>query len=232
MFKFIVKTVFSFTLIVAVAHSQTNAEQVLQKMQQKFDQVKNYQVDVKVKIDVDFLKVPESEATIYFKAPDKIAMKTGDKFALMPKEGLNFNPGSLLKGKYSGVMEKDAKINGRMNYTVKVIPTGSNSDVVLSTFWIDKETYYISRIETTTKTNGSFTLDLTYPSKSVYPLPSSMVFSFEVGMFNMPKAFGGGKGKEKGKGSGNPGAKTPGKVYITYKNYKVNKGVPDSVFKK
>ncbi len=221
------RQLFLFMLIAFVALPQSDGGKILEQVKKKFNAIKDYEVDVKIKIDVEFLKVPDNDATLYYKAPDKVTMKTGDKFALMPKEGLNFNPANLLNGKYTSVLEGDAKINGKPHYIAKVIPMGGDGNVVLSTLWIDKSSYFISRVETTTKNSGTFQLDMVYPANSKYPLPSSMTFSFEVGKFNFPKGFGGNK-KEKNPASTN----TPGKVYITYKNYKINKGIPDSIFKK
>lgn len=207
--------------------SQSESDKILNQVKKKFDAIKDYEVDVKVKIDVDFLKVPDTEAKIYYKAPDKIQMKTGDNFALIPKDGLNFSPANLLTGKYTSMYEGDTKINGKLQHIVKVIPLGNTGDVVLSTLWIDKSTFYISKVETTTKMNGTFQIDLIYPASSKHPLPSKMTFSFEVGKFNLPKGFGGKKKKPETTSN-----KTPGKVYIDYKNYKVNKGLSDSIFKK
>ena len=220
------KILLLFTLLLFTAFPQTEADKILNSVKKKFDAVKDYQVDVRIKIDVEFLKVPDNDAKIYFKAPDKIKMETGDNFALIPKEGLNFSPANLLNGKYTAVYEGDTKMNGAAHHIIKVIPTGGSGDVVLSTLWINKSTLFISKVETTTKFNGTFQIEMVYPKDSKFPLPMNMTFSFEVGKFNLPKGFGGKKKTE------TPGSKAPGKVYITYKNYIVNKGVPDSIFKK
>ena len=57
----------------------------------EFDKIEDYEVDVVIKIDINFLKVPESKAKIFFKKPDKVRLKS-EGFALLPKEGLNFSP--------------------------------------------------------------------------------------------------------------------------------------------
>ena len=59
-----------------------------------------------------------------------------------------------------------------------------------------------------------------------YPLPSSMIFTFNIERLNLPKGMAG----ELNKNKSNDEKKTTGKVYITYSNYKVNKDIPDSVF--
>ncbi len=72
-------------------------DQILQKVVANFEKIKDYEVDVNIKVDVEFLKVPESNAKIFFKQPDKIALKS-EGFAMLPKNGFNFSPASLLKG--------------------------------------------------------------------------------------------------------------------------------------
>jgi hypothetical protein len=59
--------------------------------QAEFEKIDDYQVDVRIKVDVDFLKMPEREATIYYKKPDKFHIDS-ENFAMLPKSGLNFSP--------------------------------------------------------------------------------------------------------------------------------------------
>ena len=72
-----------------------DAEQILNEVKDKFNKIKDYEVDVSIFVDVDFLKVPESNAKIYFKQPDLVKLDS-EGFALLPKEGVNFSPIKLL----------------------------------------------------------------------------------------------------------------------------------------
>jgi hypothetical protein len=88
----------------------------------------------------------------------------------------------------------------------------------------------IRKVESTTRTNGTFTIDLKYDEdKKNYYLPISMVFGFNIDKMNISKAFTGQAETESLK---NIGRSTSGKVYITYSNYKVNKGLSDKIFEK
>jgi outer membrane lipoprotein-sorting protein len=203
---------------------------ILDNVKQNFDRVQDYEVNVKIKVDVDFLKVPETEAIIFFKQPDKIQFHS-ESFALLPKEGLNFSPLSILKGEYTAIYDREDTIDGKKTSVVKVIPLGEGGNIILSTLWIDQSANVIRKIESTTKAAGTFSINLKY-DKSVnnYPLPASMIFSFNVDKMKIPKGFSGDMGsEEKNKNDDKP---TKGKVYITYSNYKVNKGIPDEIFKK
>ncbi len=228
----IIKNVLILLLVTTISFAQNlKPEDVLDKVKENFEKVKDYEVDVKIKVDVNFLKVPESKATIFYKNPDKIRLKS-EGFALLPKEGLNFSPYSFLKGDYTSIFDKEKDVDGKPCYSIKIIPLGDRGDLILTTLLIDKEKYIIRKIESTTKTNGTFSIDLKYDNNIKYPLPSSMIFAFNVQKMQMPKEITGDIGGEDSseKENQHKGRTTMGKVYINYSDYKVNEGIPDSVF--
>ncbi len=228
----IIKNLIILLLFTTVSFGQNlKPEDVLDKVKENFGKVNDYEVNVTIKVDVDFLKVPESNATIFYKKPDKIRLKS-EGFALLPKEGLNFSPYSFLEGDYTSIFDKDQEVDGRPCYSVKIIPLGDRGDLILTTLLIDKEQFIIRKIESTTKTNGTFSIDLKYDNNIKYPLPSQMIFTFNVQKMQMPKEITGDIGGEENSGKENQSGNktTTGKVYVTYSDYKVNKGIPDSIF--
>jgi len=195
-----------------------------------FNKVNDYQVDVNIKVDVEFIKVPETKAKIYFKQPDKVHLKA-DGFAMLPKNGMEFSPSSLIKKDYTAIYEQDVDLNGYKTSIVKVIPLGDQGEVILSTLWIDQKKQVIRKVESTTKTNGTFTIDFTFDDKIKYPLPSKIIFSFNMDKMNLPSTITGETNNENpDKKNKNVGSTTKGQVIVNYSNYVVNKGVPDSIF--
>jgi len=215
---------------ICVAGQNKEPEKILNDVLNNFSKINDYKVDVEIKIDVSFLKVPNTKALIYFKQPDKAHIESRG-FALLPKGALDISPTSLLKGKYTAFFDRIEDYEGVKAAVIKTIPLGESEDVILSTFWIDKEKKRIMKVEVSTKLNGTFNIELKYSKKIQYPqLPSSMVFSFDVSKLNISKRFTGGEGKDK-EGGNNTGP-ILGKVFVNYSNYVVNKGIPDSVFTK
>ena len=137
-----------------------------------------------------------------------------------------------MEGDYTAIFDKENVIGGNPCYLIKIIPLGDKGDLILSTLWIDKNKYVIRKIESTTKSNGTFTIDLKYDNDFKYPLPSSMVFTFNVQKMQMPKEITGDMTDETNeeKDKQNKSRTTTGKVYINYSDYKVNSGLPDSLF--
>lgn len=206
-----------------------NADEIIDGVIKNFNQVKDYVVDVSIKVDIKFIKVPETKAKIYFKQPDKIHLEA-DGFAMLPKNGMGFSPTFFLTKNYTAIYEKDVDLNGYKTSIVKVIPTDDQSDVVLSTLWIDQSKKLIRKVESTTKTNGTFTIEFSYDDKLKYSLPTKIVFSFNVDKSKIPRILNDGTNKDTSTKNKNSDSMTNGKVIVQYYNYVVNKGISDSVF--
>lgn len=222
LFIILVLSVFTFP-------QKKDPQKILDNVVSQFNLVQDYEVDVNIKVDVEFLKVPESKAKIYFKQPDKISLKS-DGFAMLPRNGFNFSPSTLLKDDYTAIYEKEEIIVGKNLTLIKVIPLGNSSDIILSTLWIDESINAIRKIESTTKINGTFTIEFSYDDKMKFTLPTRMIFSFNIDKMNFPSSMMGNTDTRKKRTEKTTDSLTKGKVYVEYSNYKVNKGIPDSVF--
>lgn len=207
-----------------------NPEEILEKVRTEFEKIEDYRADITIKVDVAFLKMPDREATIFYKKPDKFHVDS-ENFALLPKSGLNFSPLGFLNYKYTSFYEREDTINGLITSVIKVIPLETSADVILSTLWIDIKRNIIVKVESSRKPQGTFTIDLQYlKTEEGFLLPSSMVFSFTVDRSALPKRFNeDAVSKSEKTNKDNKDAET-GKVYLTYSNYKINTGLKDEIF--
>ena len=220
------KIYFLFFVPVMIFAQSKNPDVIVNNIRQAFSKVKDYSVNVDIKVDVSFLKVPEMKAKLFFKQPDKMHIESSG-FALLPKDGLYTSPMSFLKNDYTAIFARDEVFNGINTSVVKIIPLNDKGDLILTTLWIDQSKNEIVKVESTTKVNGTFTLILHYGNNK-YPLPDSMQFSFNAEKLKMPQLPTDQSDNGKKKNSG----MVSGKVFISYSNYEVNKGIPDSVFEK
>ncbi|MGA7721384.1 MAG: hypothetical protein WCA84_09410 [Ignavibacteriaceae bacterium] len=222
------KIFLSLFLITAVCFSQSkDPDLIIKNLKDNFKKVKDYTADVDIKVDVSFLKVPEMKAKIYFKQPDKTHIES-DGFAMLPKDGLYTSPLSLLNGEYTAIYSGDELFDGHKTYVVKIIPLNDKGDVILSTLWIDQSENLLRKVESTTKTNGTFIIILKYDNNN-FPLPQNIEFTFNTSRLKLSR--NSMEEDNSNNNKNNPGNST-GKVFLTYSNYIVNKGIPDSMFPK
>jgi len=215
---------FIFTSI-TTAQSK-NANEIINNLKIEFEKVKDYQVNVKIKIDATMIKMPEMKAEFYFKQPDKTFVKS-TSFAMIPKQGVNFSPVSYLKGEYTAVYARNENVDGRELSVLKIIPNKEDSEILLTTMWVDQEKNVIRKVESTTKESGTFNLDFIYEEQMNYPLPSNIIFSFNLAKMGLPEN---PEDKPKRKKGRRDISGMKGKVVLTYSDYKVNSNLPDSLF--
>lgn len=206
-----------------------DAEKILDAVKKKFDAVRDYEVDVSIKLDFEFVKMPDTKAKIYFKQPDKVKIDAKG-FAMLPKQSLNFSPKQFLSGNYTAIYVKTETDNGNKLDVVKIIPESDSTGIVLSTLWIDQAQSVIRKIETTSKRAGTIKIELSYDNKN-RGLPSQLKFNFSAEKSqqqNTPQENKDDQDEHNMRWRNR--SELSGSVIVTYSNYKINKGIPDSFF--
>jgi len=222
----LVAFLFSFS-----AKAQT-ADDLLQKVRAKLEKVNDYEAKGKMKTNVVFIKAPVASVKIYFKKPNKLRIHNESGMSFIPKGTININLNNLFMdgpAAYDVIDQgKEANTNLRV---IKLLPKNENSDVVLSTLYIDEANSLIKKSKTTTKDNGTYELEMTYGKYSEYGLADKVLFSFNTKDYKLPKgvAFDYDDGTKK-KDDADKLKNKKGEVEIIYSSYTINKGVPDSVF--
>ncbi|HCL83013.1 MAG TPA: hypothetical protein DIC22_03510, partial [Chitinophagaceae bacterium] len=86
--------------------------------------------------------------------------------------------------------------------------------------------------KTTTRESGTYEVELSYGKFIAVGMPDKIVFSFNTRDFKLPKGvtFDYDDGSEKKK-QAETGKNQRGKIEITFLDYSINKGLPDSLFK-
>ncbi len=181
-----------------------------------------------MKTDVAFIKAPPGKVTIYYKKPDHFKLKRDNGISIIPKNGMSFNVGALLaSNEFTAIPSGETTINGVRVSTVRLLPNKENTDVVLTTLYIDVSRLLIIQANTTTRDNGTFEMELFYKNYIPYGLPDRVVLTFNAKDYKLPK--GVTLDYETGQSAPKKGD-TKGKVEINYNRYLINKGVALSEF--
>lgn len=216
--------------VVLVVQSQSAGE-VINQVKAKLEKVNNYEAIGKMKTSVIFIKVPVANVKVYYKKPNKLRINNESGISFIPKGSANINLSNIFISTIGFDMidmGREIKTNLRI---IKLLPKDENSEVILSTLYIDEAQSLIRKAKTTTKENGTYELEMSYGKYAEYGLADKLVFTFNTKDYKLPKGitfdYDDGSKKEQ---SADKLKDKKGKVEITYSNYSINKGVPDSVF--
>jgi outer membrane lipoprotein-sorting protein len=221
-----------FLLVHSILIHAQDADKLIKEVKAKLNTVKDYQATGKLKTDVAFLKLPISKVQVYYKNPNQFKIKKDGGISLLPKNGMSINLNNLLmQEQFVAVAAGTVTLNSILVKVIKLLPLVENSDLVLTTLYIDDKKLLILKATSTTRDNGSYDMEFQYGKFAQYGLPDKVVFSFQTKDYKLPKgitfeyesgdiAKAAAKSKDK-----------KGKVEITYDQYIINKGLTDQVFR-
>lgn len=206
---------------------------LVMKVKAKLDLVKDYIADGRMKTDVVFIKAPIGNVKVFFRAPNKFRLKKDGGISLLPKGGVSVNMNSLITTTdFVALSAGEIVIGGTKTRIVKLLPADENNEIVLTTLYIDEANLLVRKAVTTTKESGTYEIQMSYGAYAQFGLPDKVVFSFNTKDYKLPKGITLEFEDDEKKLTESEKIKNrKGRVEITYTNYVINKGVPDSVFK-
>jgi hypothetical protein len=206
---------------------------LVMKVKAKLDQVNDYEAEGKMKTDVAFIKAPIGKVRVFYKKPNKFRLKKDGGISLLPKGGVSVNMNSIFTaGDFVALAAGESMVNGTNTRVVKLLPINENSDIVLTTMYIDEANLLIRKSVITTRENGTYTIEMNYGKFASYGLPDKVIFSFNTKDYYVPKGITLEFDDANEKPTEAARLKNrKGKVEITYSNYVINKGIADAVFK-
>ena len=217
----------------AQIYAQGNANTMLRAVYSKMMKANDYSVQANIKVDMPFIRILPVEVKIYYKQKDKFKVES-KSIAVVPRQGFDQIPKLLAdSNSFTSMVQGDELVESIPTKLINVIPLSDTGDLILAKFWVDPKRSVIMKSQLTTRSSGTILTEYTYGSQVAYGLPDQMIFSVDVNKFKMPKGVAtedankNASGKEE---KGKDGKK--GKIFVVLTNYQVNKGIPDSVFKK
>lgn len=229
----IIILLFIFQLSLLATASAQDATALVMKVKAKLDQVSDYEADGKMKTNVAFIKAPIGKVKVFYKRPNKFRLKKDGGISLLPKGGVSVNMNSLVTtDEFVALAAGEAIVGGVKTTVVKMLPTNENSEVVLTTMYIDEANLLIKKAVSTTKENGTYEIEMSYGKLASFGLPDKVIFSFNTKNYKLPKGltleF---EDNEKPLTEEQKLRNKKGRVEITYTSYAINKGIADAVFK-
>lgn len=203
---------------------------LVEKLKAKLSLVKDYTAEGKIKTDVAFIKAPVGRVKVYYKQPDHFRLQKEKGISLLPRGGVSVNMSTIVSVKnFIAIGAGKDVVDGIPVTVVKLIPSGDNNDIVLSTLYIDEAHLLIMKAVTTTRDNGTYEINMHYGKYAAYGLPDKVSFAFNTKDYKLPKGV-----TLEFEDEAPPAARSlknkKGRVEITYNSYTINQGLPDKVF--
>lgn len=184
----IIILLFIFQLSLLATASAQDATALVMKVKAKLDQVSDYEADGKMKTNVAFIKAPIGKVKVFYKRPNKFRLKKDGGISLLPKGGVSVNMNSLVTtDEFVALAAGEAIVGGVKTTVVKMLPTNENSEVVLTTMYIDEANLLIKKAVSTTKENGTYEVEMSYGKLASFGLPDKVIFSFNTKNYKLPK---------------------------------------------
>lgn len=216
-----------------VTLSAQDANQIIRDVNQKFRKVKDYVVDVNIKTNIAFIKIPLVKAKLYYKQPDQLHIESKG-IAILPRQGVDQLFKTLANPKsYTAMVQGTDKI-GSINVTMlNIIPVEDTSDLILGKLWIDTERSLILKSQLTTRTNGTILVEYAFGKQADFALPDQLTFTIDTKKFKIPKAVAADLNNYNTTPSTTEQKKaSKGKIFMNFSNYLINKGIDEKVFRK
>ncbi len=227
----VVVFLFLLTFLPSQIVAQQNAKAILNGVYTKQQKAKDYSVDVRIKVDMPFIRMLPVDAKIYSKQKDKFKV-VSKSIAIVPRQG--FDQASKMLSDTNSIttmIQGKEMLGASQAFIINIIPIADTSDLILAKLWIDEKESIILKSVLTTKSSGTILTDYTYGAQKTYGLPDKLLFTVDIKKFKIPKSVAAdinNEAKEEDKSK----EKKKGQILITLTNYQINKGIPDSVFKK
>lgn len=230
-----IKQIFSLLLMALFFYLPAAGQDMtalVNKVKANLDKVNDYTADGVLKTDVSFIKAPVSKVKVYYKKPNKFRLKKDGGISILPKGGISINLENVVSiNNFVALSAGDAVVNGIKTKVVKLLPSDENSEIVLSTLYIDEVNLVVRKAVTTTKENGTYEINMSYGKYISFGLPDKVIFSFNTKDYKLPKGITLEMDNTQKPTEAEKLKNKKGTVEINYSSYSINKGIDDAVFK-
>ena len=230
----------------ALCEENKNATEIINKTEQRFRMINDYQVNMVISINIPAFRMPKKKYTVFFKQPNQVQIKSKG-FGLLPRTGMFTPPSENFNNLTDVTINHNADSLGygsvmlRGNLIVDSLAIKMPNDYAKLTFKptvdvvIDTSQWVITKVVTKIDTIKIMEINNIYDFvDGSYFLPIRSTVEYFVKDARISKWLK----KDIGTIIGNQQSIDPvsdmvrGEISVTYNKYKVNRGINDSIFKK
>lgn len=230
----------------ALCEENKNATEIINKTEQRFRMINDYQVNMVISINIPAFRMPKKKYTVFFKQPNQVQIKSKG-FGLLPRTGMFTPPSENFNNLTDVTINHTADSLGygsvmlRGNLIVDSLAIKMPNDYAKLTFKptvdvvIDTSQWVITRVVTKIDTIKIMEINNIYDfvdGSYFLPIRSTVEYFVKDARISkwLKKDIGTIIGNQQSIDPGSDMVK--GEISVTYDKYKVNRGINDSIFKK
>ena len=207
------------------------ADSILDKMEEVLSPVEDFSATLEGEISMENIRVPKTVIHMFYKAPDKVHFES-TSFSIVPRDGFAVGPAEIRR-RYDARTVALIDTGGLQWYKLQLAAKDRETRLRQAYLYVDADTWTLKRLEATPYEGRTLSFDFTYKTlEDRYVVVSELTATFgTIGpktddLLRVPDdaPSPASQMREMQRRIRN------GTIHFVYKDYRVNTGLPDSLF--
>ena len=180
-------TLLSTALFIVLHATAQDVNTLIKKVKNKLDNINKYEATGTMKTSIAYLKIPIAKVKIQYKKPNDLTIKSSNGVTFVPKGVDAISLQKIFSNEFTAIDGGTEKIKQKTLRVVRLLPISQQSNIVLSTVYINEVDLVVEKSSTTTKDEGTYEMDMQYGKYIQFGLPDRITFTFNAKDYKIPK---------------------------------------------
>ncbi len=180
-------TLLSAALFIVLHATAQDVNTLIKKVKNKLDNINKYEATGTMKTSIAYLKIPITKVNIQYKKPNDLTIKSNNGVTFVPKGVDAISLQKIFSNEFTAIDGGTEKVKQKTLRVVRLLPISQQSNIVLSTVYINETDLVVEKSSTTTKDEGTYEMDMQYGKYIQYGLPDRITFTFNAKDYKIPK---------------------------------------------
>lgn len=167
--------------------SAQDVNTLIKLVKNKLDNINRYQATGTMKTSIAYLKIPIAKVHIQYRKPNELTIKSNNGVTFVPKGVDAISLQKIFSSEFTAIDGGTEKIKQKVLRVVRLLPTSQQSNIVLSTVYINPSDLVVEKSSTTTKDEGTYEMEMQYGKYIQLGLPDKVTFTFNAKDYKIPK---------------------------------------------
>lgn len=180
-------TLLSTALFIVLHATAQDVNTLIKKVKNKLDNINKYEATGTMKTSIAYLKIPIAKVKIQYKKPNDLTIKSSNGVTFVPKGVDAISLQKIFSNEFTAIDGGTEKVKQKTLRVVRLLPISQQSNIVLSTVYINETDLVVEKSSTTTKDEGTYEMDMQYGKYIQFGLPDRITFTFNAKDYKIPK---------------------------------------------